>query len=808
MRVVAVCAVCTVLSSCITVPEFLGGDSPIANNRAEAGKVYVAAYPPLAWQEIVEELKPNFMVGSANEVLDDVLPVTSVEDFSTLRSSGASIEANFAGTSVTKNDAVTTERKADGSIVQSGTNTRTEKLDPASRPTPSGEAPLSAGDFVPSLPAGAPPAQGAFGYDVDPFLKYRTATALYQEIKLLNKYLGADVSGEGYTPYLFRVQVSLQPYAHHQPIDVYTTLEVNPADDSFPYIPSFRNHEIRVIPLLVTDNMERSNSRRVARAAAQLDAKLSALSNGIGFGAGWQAIQDELQAMAGSEFNSLLTIGQSASNQLTVRLGAATSTKSDFEMLPRSYDVTFLVLWPDERKKSAQIRSSTSFRNARTGALLPLMPQAYMENLRTRLKAALGKADFKQDEIKETLRLLDTDDLYAPARYLQGTERGTRLWKARDTIFNDEFGMGRPVFNNGVLENEKPPKPTKDEIEDNADLKPILDLLDSHVEAVGESSTSNVDLPKLIVAMPPQQTAVLQDNPSGHATVRLSGTSGLTSEDRLFAFLVVTPPTDYVMTANPKLADVQSMAEEGGVVFAADEIAIEPGGQLVLSFPSPTAHELREKIEAGEAAIVFHRYGEGSLKGSDSSNPPDPQQASPGQLSVADRRDLKSTANEVVSVNLDQLNDDKRYTSVHPVLLNRDYAAPILPPALRARALAPSVAVKDTAGLLSLVVDLDSASKVNVDSIFVTVQNAVLTGVKKVITLNSAEDLDANDIKPTLNGFRIQPNQAYQVGVSGMAVTTGSTLQVQIQALDVAGQKIPGQSGVLVVPLVAVPAKP
>ncbi|MCA9319760.1 MAG: hypothetical protein KDB53_03445 [Planctomycetes bacterium] len=66
---------------------------------------------------------------------------------------------------------------------------------------------------------------------IEPSLQYTLATALNQEVQILNRYVRNAAQREKYRPYLTRIQVSLMPKARNAPYDAYTTISFFPAGD-------------------------------------------------------------------------------------------------------------------------------------------------------------------------------------------------------------------------------------------------------------------------------------------------------------------------------------------------------------------------------------------------------------------------------------------------------------------------------------------------------------------------------------------------------------------------------------------------
>ncbi len=88
----------------------------------------------------------------------------------------------------------------------------------------------------PTTPAFSPfPTNGT---SLDPIMHYLTATALYQEVKLINRYI-ADASTrdpQSYDPYVVRLQVSLLPKQRNEAVDAYATIALfNGPTATLPY---------------------------------------------------------------------------------------------------------------------------------------------------------------------------------------------------------------------------------------------------------------------------------------------------------------------------------------------------------------------------------------------------------------------------------------------------------------------------------------------------------------------------------------------------------------------------------------------
>ena len=69
---------------------------------------------------------------------------------------------------------------------------------------------------------------------LDPHLSYLAATSLYQEVKLLNRYVQDAAIRQGYRAYIVRLQVTKMPRLRNQPYDTYVNIGFFQSDPAFP----------------------------------------------------------------------------------------------------------------------------------------------------------------------------------------------------------------------------------------------------------------------------------------------------------------------------------------------------------------------------------------------------------------------------------------------------------------------------------------------------------------------------------------------------------------------------------------------
>jgi len=254
-------------------------------------------------------------------------------------------------------------------------------------------------------------------------LEYWAATALYQEVKLINRYIKDAAIACGYESYIVRLQISVMPNKRNKPYDVYSMLsffsniykqkEPNNTTQNEsngikkgklqpPFFFKLETFELndsgldkktkpnkvtdpreeyirgtpRVIPLLVTDCVEQ------ALRAGNID-MLRQLALGVQFAftnISGQAFLDALYrnelALIGQEENSLMSVARVSENTIRVRLGAkyqVALSNQDFPyaMVPRTHYVSVLVLVPNQTDRTASRQLmmfwNNTFSNAKTG---------------------------------------------------------------------------------------------------------------------------------------------------------------------------------------------------------------------------------------------------------------------------------------------------------------------------------------------------------------------------------------------------------------------------------------------------------
>jgi hypothetical protein len=390
MRRTGLGCVLVVVAACSTSNLF---HSRRVSRQDEAGSVHFALISVAPWREYVDALQPRFEL-SEEDALAQVVPATrflqeSVVDAvqatagiatpqrvrtkSEVKSSGDTGVSAISGSGEPTFDYSGVETTPGGTQSKVTTETKTES--PAFVPSPGVPSvrPLERG-----TPSTRPPSSHGEPA-LDPMTRYWAATALFQEVQLLNRYVRDAAVRQGFQAYVVRLQVSLMPSARGEPYDAYCTLGFFAGDDAGAPSSPLRDPNARtdakptpqIVPLMVTDNLEAGMQSRALDTVRQLAGAVYAMSYSVGGSADVQSLQETLQSVFGQDLNSLLTVGRVTDNTIRVRLGAQQQASADFAMVPRSHNVTLLLLVPEGGGPSIDVLMRSSMVDAETGEPLP-----------------------------------------------------------------------------------------------------------------------------------------------------------------------------------------------------------------------------------------------------------------------------------------------------------------------------------------------------------------------------------------------------------------------------------------------------
>lgn len=376
----------------------------------EAGSAHFAVVAIAPWEKYIDALQPRFHM-TEEQALRAVVPATRLLEESMIDAiqGSAGIATNRRARMVRE----TTVRGGSGGYEEGGgTNewsggengsgrpgresqitTELQALGPAFAPSPNVPTrnpvrPDAARE--PQNPANGEPS-------IDPMTRYWAATALFQEVQLLSRYVRDASVRSGYEAFVVRLQVSLMPAARREPYDAYCMLSFFTDGTDGGAVMPLRGAEPRqgaeratpqVVPLLVTDNLEAGMNGRTLDTVRQLAGAVFAMSYLGGASGDLLRTNESLRSVFGQDLNSLLTVGRVSDNTVRVRLGAMQQAESEYAMIPRSHDVTLLLLVPAGAPKTIDVAMRSTFVDAETGAELP---QRSDEEVRARLLSIAAK---------------------------------------------------------------------------------------------------------------------------------------------------------------------------------------------------------------------------------------------------------------------------------------------------------------------------------------------------------------------------------------------------------------------------------
>jgi hypothetical protein len=279
---------------------------------------------------------------SPEEALKEVVPTVAISDQRSLNQLGMQLQVGYTpGATPTLNDV---------------------KSAPTNLTSPSA---LTNG----ALTNGASPVQ-ANSLQVDALTQYIAATALFQEVQLMNMYVKDAAVDPERSAYLVRLQVSLMPSMRNAPYDAYSLVSFFAGPFEIPDICGVSNDPmkvssssvskgIKVIPLLVTDDIEGIIASRSSDRVRQYGLALGGTAQGIGGSANVQGGTQNSSALLGRELNSTFTVARVCENTIQCRFGASQNGNNEPVMIPQTHNVTVLLLVPRDLAENEKPQART-----------------------------------------------------------------------------------------------------------------------------------------------------------------------------------------------------------------------------------------------------------------------------------------------------------------------------------------------------------------------------------------------------------------------------------------------------------------
>ena len=356
----------------------------------QAGAVLLSVQDVVPWDRISDAMTPNFAL-TGDQALAKVIPATEQITQQVLQAFGATLAVGLPSS---------TTQSSTGSSLQSTSTTTTAA---GSAPSTTGTTTLSnnasttnavAPGTIPQVPSGSPAGvqsltapQPPSGLGVDPLLQYQAALSLFESVQMMNREVQNVARGTCTIPYLVRLKLAFMPYRPnlgytlHSHIGIF--LDSNGTRPILPNVrtlirsppltkgPSCRSSTPIVVPLLATDDIERTIRTRAVEVARQIGLALQVMIHNVGADASLNDLSQNLQAISGQDFNSRLTVSRITNNTLYVRIGGTNQAGAGQALVGQTYDIAALVLVPWGKPQVVDIISHTQFRDADNGALLP-----------------------------------------------------------------------------------------------------------------------------------------------------------------------------------------------------------------------------------------------------------------------------------------------------------------------------------------------------------------------------------------------------------------------------------------------------
>ncbi len=365
------------LAACSSSPPIF--DPVHADDFEDAGSVHLAVLAVARWSDYASALQPDFHL-DGDTAVKEVARDSRWQSRESLTNAQGGMQSTL--------------------LQQPNNPTGLQPAQPNLTPVPQALTP----DERATSPRAQPPPSVADPADLpktgpDSMLKYTAATALYQEVQLLNRHIRDAAIPAGFRPYMVRLQLSLMPSRRHAPYDVYTTLSfflpgtqgegskakpvaIRPTmDEAFKQ--PFGNGP-KVLPLVVTDNLESSvKSASLDRVrgltASLLEFQTYDIVGGMTAKFLGEVVRPMYYAMLakamreevyGRDINSLLSIARVSENTLRIRLGAMQEATANYAMVPRNHNITLLLMVPEGAPSLVEVVAKVALVDAESGKAL------------------------------------------------------------------------------------------------------------------------------------------------------------------------------------------------------------------------------------------------------------------------------------------------------------------------------------------------------------------------------------------------------------------------------------------------------
>lgn len=186
---------------------------------------------------------------------------------------------------------------------------------------------------------------------INPMLQHQLASALIQEVRLLNDYVQRAPRAQGHARYIVRLQLNVQQKGRNTPFDAITEIHFKTSAGA-----CGPERPVQAVPLLVNDNIDIAAASVGTNRINALGLALAGVRGNVGAAAEFSKVSAQLLRSLGSEFNSVLSVGQAPAPKpgepmrrggIQVKVGAVEKGVGQHELVSRSYMVTVLLLVPE-----------------------------------------------------------------------------------------------------------------------------------------------------------------------------------------------------------------------------------------------------------------------------------------------------------------------------------------------------------------------------------------------------------------------------------------------------------------------------
>lgn len=316
--------VCLVVTGCGWMNLYEKGTKFDYQDEVGIAKLSVISVTP--WEEIEKALIPNFKL-EASEALQKVGDSVRVVDEAYLRSLSATLQLSLPSGSTPKSE-------TDSSKIET----------PKTPGQTSGNAPGQASGSSPGQPI------AASSQLLSSASQYQLATALFQEVQLLNSYIKHVMKEENSEAYLISMDVALLP-ARKAEVDAFALISFVgvPNEQCDPDLKQSCYSAPTVMPAILSEDMELSRHTRQVQNLRQIALSIAGAVQGVGGRGAIDQKAQELLKATGRDVNTLQIVASAATNALIVRFGAGYGVETDYALFPQARRVHALLFVPKDQ---------------------------------------------------------------------------------------------------------------------------------------------------------------------------------------------------------------------------------------------------------------------------------------------------------------------------------------------------------------------------------------------------------------------------------------------------------------------------